>query len=111
MLLNTLYISYKNGEISAEDYRDNKNKIETEIENLNNEIIILSSTIDNNDKFANNKFINSFLQYKDFRMLTQDMAKTLINKIKVFEDNRIEIEMKFKDEFENAVKYIEDNSQ
>ena len=44
-------------------------------------------------------------------MLTQDMAKTLINKIKVFEDNRIEIEMKFKDEFENAVKYIEDNSQ
>ena len=63
------------------------------------------------DKFANNKFINSFLQYKDFSMLTQDMAKTLINKIKVFEDNRIEIEMKFKDEFENAVKYIEDNSQ
>lgn len=111
LLLNTLYISYKNGEISAEDYRDNKNKIETEIENLNNEIIILSSTIDNNDKFANNKFINSFLQYKDFSMLTQDMAKTLINKIKVFEDNRIEIEMKFKDEFENAVKYIEDNSQ
>ena len=67
--------------------------------------------INNNDKFANNKFVSTFIKYKGFDCLTRDMAINLIDRVNIYEGKRIELEMKFKDEFESALKYVEDNLQ
>ena len=109
--LHSLYMKYKMEEIDEDEYKQKKKEIETTIENINAELLTLSSTINNNNKFANNKFVSTFIKYKDFDCLTRDMAINLIDRVNIYEDKKIELEMKFKDEFESALKYVEDNLQ
>ena len=105
--LSMLYMQYKSESISHEQYITDKSNIENKIAKLDNEIITISQTTNNNVVNTHNNFVSTFKKYKNFTALTREMAVELINKIKVFEDKRIEVELNFQDEFELAVKYLE----
>ena len=100
-------MQYKSESISHEQYITDKSNIENKIAKLDNEIITISQTTNNNVVNTHNNFVSTFKKYKNFTALTREMAVELINKIKVFEDKRIEVELNFQDEFELAVKYLE----
>ncbi|MBQ7352131.1 MAG: DUF4368 domain-containing protein, partial [Clostridia bacterium] len=105
--LSMLYMQYKSESISHEQYITDKSNIENKIAKLDNEIITISQTTNNNVVNTHNNFVSTFKKYKNFTALTREMTVELINKIKVFEDKRIEVELNFQDEFELAVKYLE----
>ena len=56
-----------------------------------------------------NDFVSHFIKYKNIDKLNKQMIIDLIKQIKVYEDNRIEIETKFQDEYLFAMQLIKNN--
>ncbi len=108
-----LYPDWKNGLISQEMYvtlRDkytNENlKIEQSIQEIQEMIEQIKSGLT-----KENRFIENFKKYQNITELTRDMVVELINNIYVYEGNKVEVEVKFKDEYELALEYIELNKK
>ncbi|MBP3345185.1 MAG: recombinase family protein [Clostridia bacterium] len=108
--LGNYYLKLKSGKISEIDYRAEKEKIENQIKVCENQIITLSATLNNNVENAHNNFVTALKKYKNFNSLTKEMAQELIDVIYVYENNRIEINFKFQDEFDAVINYLKDNS-
>ena len=104
------YLKFKSGELSEIDYRKEKEKIENQIKICENQIITLSATLNNNIENAHNSFVTALKKYKNFSSLTKEMAQELIDVIYVYENDRIEINFKFQDQFDAVVNYLRDNS-
>ena len=51
------------------------------------------------------------MKYQNITELTRDMVVELINNIYIYEGGKIEVEVKFRDEYETALEYIEINRQ
>jgi hypothetical protein len=91
----TLYEKFVLGEINAEDYKTTKSEVDIEIERLNsiksasNEKIKVYENTAEKKKLA--EIVNSEIS------LTKSLADLLIEKIRVFPDNRIEIDWKIAD--------------
>ncbi len=108
--LGNFYLKFKSGELSETDYRNEKEKIENQIKICENQIITLSATLNNNIENAHTNFITALKKYKNFTSLTKEMAQELIDVIYVYENNKIEINFKFQDEFDAVINYLRDNS-
>ena len=108
--LTGLYMKFKSGDINENDYKLEKEKIENQIKICENQIITLSATLNNNVENAHNSFVTTLRKYKNFTSLTKEMAQELIDVIYVYENNKIEINFKFKDEFDNVVNYLKENA-
>ncbi len=104
--LNVLYFKFKAGEIMVEDYLLQKDCFFKKISSLENELVSNCDQINKNIEFENNKFISVFAKYKGFTSLTKEMANELINKILVYENNHIEINFNFQDEFNKIKTYL-----
>ncbi len=106
-----LYPDYKEGLIEREEYETFRSRYDVKIANLEN------SLSDLDDKIAEietgltpeNAFIKNFKNYQSITELTREVVSALIENIYVYEDNRIEIVMKYRDEFETLIEYIETN--
>lgn len=60
---------------------------------------------------AENEFIAHFKKYGNFDTLTRAMLVELVQEIRVFEDNKIEIDLKFRDAYKQVIEYIELNKE
>lgn len=106
-----LYPDYKDGLIDRIEYETFRSRYEVKIANLENRIS------DINDKIAEietglspeNEFIKNFKKYHSITELTREVVSALIDNIYVYEGDRIEIVMKYRDDFETLVEYIVTN--
>lgn len=53
-----------------------------------------------------NNWIDNFLKYKNITKLTREVVDELIDDIYVYEDGNIEITLRYKDEFKEAMQYV-----
>ena len=53
-----------------------------------------------------NAFIKAFREQKSIPELTREVVGIFIENVYVYEDERIEIAMKFKDEYETVLAYV-----
>ena len=107
--LNILYIKFKSGEMTENDYLKRRDDATQKITLLENQLIAICSNINKNVEIENNKFITAFAKYKGFTSLTKEMADELIKKILIYDNKHIEVEFNFQDEFEAISMYLDEN--
>ncbi|MCL2095524.1 MAG: recombinase family protein [Oscillospiraceae bacterium] len=107
-----LYESYKNKEISQTIYLQEREMLEKEsaIQTAAREALLSEQKNRKDTSEATQKIHNKFLKYQSLTELTKEMADEFIEKISVYETNRIEIRFTFRDELENIMKAVRQNS-
>ena len=112
-MLDDLYPDWKKGFISQEmyfAYRDKytkqKEEILKKIDEINEQIEIVK-----NGFTKENRFIENFKKYQNITELTRDIIVELIENIYIYEGGKIEVVVRFRDEYLTALEYIELNRQ
>ena len=112
-LLEDLYPDWKKGFITQDMYLSMKDKYSQKKEEILSAIenLILQKEAIKNGLTTENRFIENFKKYQNITELTRDVVVELINNIYIYEGGKIEVEVKFRDEYMNALQYIEFNRQ
>lgn len=108
-LKNALFESLDKGLISEDDFTFLKEKYNADSAGLKEE---LQKTERQLQKFINtltakNKWIAAFEKYADVTVLTRDMLIELVSRVWVWADNRFEVILNFRDEFEVILDNVE----
>ncbi len=105
----SIYEDYTEGLIKKDDYADMKHIYEERsgetkaiLVNLHNELEHFKKTIS-----PESEWINRFKQYRSTDILTRDLMITLVDQVKIYENNKIEIKFRYQNAFEKTLSYIE----
>lgn len=106
-----LYPDYKAGLIDRTEYETFRSRYEIKIANLENQIQDISDKIGEIETGLSpeNNFIVNFKKYQSITELTREVVSALIENVYIYEDERIEIVTKYKDDFDTLIEYIEMN--
>ena len=106
-----LYPDFKAGLIELSEYEMFRTKydvsmsdIEEKIKQTQEKIIEIEQGIS-----PENAFIKAFIEQKSIPELTREVVSIFIENIYVFEDNRIEINLKYRDDYETIIDYLYNN--
>lgn len=110
-LLSGLYMDWKNGDITREQYRKMKEKFEKQeidlkeaIEHIKDEIGTMEQGVSTDDPYLQN-----FLKHKNICELSQGILVELIETIYIHEGGEITIQFKAGDQYKQIVDFIENN--
>lgn len=104
----SLYKDFKTGVISKTDYASFQKKIPELQEELRLKIAELEKTIDEYDNAKERAFsLDELEEYLGIRKLNRKILTEIIDKIYIHENNEITIDFKFKNEFNMAKSYLE----
>ena len=108
-----LYLDWKAGDITKEEYQRLKTKItekitqlEENISYLKEEIAVMSNGIDSNDPYLAN-----FLKHRNVKALTRGILIELIDTIWVHENGEITVDFNFAYQYQRIIDYIENNAK
>ena len=103
-----LYPDFKSGLIDQAEYETFRNKYEIKIAQIESTIAELNAKIDDIRKgdVQENAFISNFKRFRNITELSREIVSALIDNVYVYEDNRIEIVMKYRDEYEAVMDYV-----
>ena len=103
-----LYPDFKSGLIDQTEYETFRNKYEIKIAQIESVIAELEVKIDEIGKgdVQENAFISNFKRFGNITVLSREVVSALIDNVYVYEDNRIEIVMKYRDEYEAVMDYV-----
>lgn len=106
-----LYPDYKAGLIELYEYEEYRKKYTQKLEEIDQSMSRVSEHMEELSRgiSTENKFISEFKKYHNITDLNREVVCALIENVYVYEDNRIEIAMKFRDEFETIIEYISNN--
>ncbi len=107
-----LYPDMKSGLISMEEYLSLKKSIENKIKSLDEKIESIKANIEGADGISlSNDFMEAFKKYGEITELTRPMLIDLVDEILVGENERIQVNFKFKDSFEQVMEYISQSEE
>lgn len=106
-----LYPDYKAGLLELSEYEEYRKKYNQKLEEIEQSMSRINEHIEELSRgiTPENKFISEFKKYHNITTLTREVVCALIENIYVYEDNRIEIAMKYRDEFETVIEYVNNN--
>lgn len=87
----------------TQDYIEERENIESQIKQTKE---LVTEIRKNNEKANNNLWAEKLGQFRDISVLTKNMLDELIDDIYVYEDRRIKINFKYRDEYKFAMNYI-----
>ncbi len=101
-LKTSIYEDMKQGILTKDEYLTAKERYTGKISELETE---LSGKQNERDHFkqcmsGENRWLKVFLNFRDAKELTRDMAVSLLEKVEVYEDKRIHIRFRFRNEYE-----------
>ena len=106
----SLYIDWKGGEISAEEYRRLKAKLAEQIKKQTENAAYLREQIQKSGSLgADDPYLTAFLKYKNITSLNRGILVELVDAIWVHEGGEITIDFNFADEFQRAAEFVENN--
>ena len=110
-LLDGLYVDWKSGEITREQYARMKVKFEVQteqlraaIEKIKDECQVMAAGVTSDDPY-----LASFLKYRNIKALDRGLLAELVNTIYVHEGGEVEIEFTFADQHRRIMDFIENN--
>ncbi|MDE6420472.1 MAG: recombinase family protein [Lachnospiraceae bacterium] len=108
-----LYPDWKAGTITQSEYTQLKARFENQKAELSRKIEDLTDKIALVEKGQDrtNQFLENFIRYKNIDHLTREVVVALIDMIYVYEENKIKIVFKYRDPYEAAREYIENNKE
>ena len=104
-----LYLDWKSGEISKDDYRRLKSKVTEQIQQLEENVSYLKKEISaiENGIETNDPYLTSFLKYRNIRSLNRGILVELVKTVWVHKNGEITVDFNFADEFQRILDYIE----
>lgn len=101
------YQDYKGGVLTKEEYLELKTAFKEEINTLESEIEALQEEIEkiaesNKDKI---QWAEQFIKYRGFGELSRELLLKLVDEIRIFDKDRIEVLFKFRSEYEELCQY------
>ncbi len=108
-LRQSLYVDWKTGEITQEDYYALKADFDENISSLKSSVEKLTGELSDTEKeiFTDNSFLKSFKKYRNITKLTRTVLLELVDHILVYEGKKIEIKFKYQDEFDRMLQAIQ----
>ena len=99
---------WASGVIDEEEFKEFKSIYEEESRKLEQQIAYLKGEIEQTAKNweAGKNWIAQFRQYENVEELDRVMLVLLIDQIQIYEDKRVEIVFRFRDQYEAYLKYI-----
>lgn len=106
------YIDWKNEDISKEQFQRIRTDTEKKLTQYRDS---LEKLVEENYRFqqginSNNTYFDTFIKYQNITSLDRLVLLELIEKIYIHEDKSIEIEFKYKDQYQLILDYIEQNT-
>lgn len=110
-LLDGLYMDWKSGDITRDQYRRMKGKLEEQVEQLQDSIKHIKSECDTLEQGVSTQdiYLTSFLKYRNIQSLSRGLLVELVNAIYVHEGGEIEIEFNFADQYRRIAEFVENN--
>ena len=108
-----LYPDWKSGILTQQEYVTIKSNLNDKLERLDAAIISLENTAKQYESGVDseNAFLSGFRKYGTITQLTRPMLLELVKEIRVYDENRIEIELNFRDEYAQLIEYLEMNQE
>lgn len=105
-----LYPDWKAGILSKDEYLSLKAKIREQLEQIEIAIANIKEEISKYQSapVSENKFISSFLRYRNIQVLTREVIVELIEMIYVHEGGTITIQFKYQDEYQRLLDLIDE---
>lgn len=112
-ILDSLYVDWKNGDITRQQYHRMKYKHEIQVEQLEKRMQSIQEEICAMQQgiTAQNPCLETFLKYRNIQKLDRNLITELVKDIYVHADKSITIEFAFKDEYKRILDFIEANRQ
>ena len=109
-LRQSLYVDWKTGEITQEDYYALKADFDENISSLKSSVEKLTGELSDTEKeiFTDSSFLKSFKKYRNITKLTRTVLLELVDHIFVYEGKKIEIKFKYQDEFDRMLQAIQE---
>ncbi len=107
-----LYPDFKSGLITKEEYTILKSNIAEKIKALDEKINSIKQTVAEYSQGydLDNEFIETFKKYGKIKKLTRPILTELVDEILIGENGNIQINLKFRDEFQQLVDYVNKNT-
>ncbi|WP_099204935.1 recombinase family protein [Scatolibacter rhodanostii] len=110
-LISGLYMDWKNGDITREQYRKMKEKFEQQeeqlkevIEHIRGEIGTMEQGITSDDPY-----LQAFLKHKNIQELSQGLLVELVKTILIHENGEITVQFKLENQYKRMIDFIENN--
>ena len=110
-LLDGLYMDWKSGDITRDQYRRMKVKFEEQAQQLEATIDHIKSECDTLAQGigTDDPYLTALLKHRNIESLSRGLLIELVNTIYIHEDGSIDIEFKFADQYRRIVEFIENN--
>lgn len=110
-LLDGLYMDWKSGNITRDQYRRMKAKFEEQVDQLQKTIDHIKSECDTLARGigTDDPYLTTFLKYRNIQSLSRGLLIELVNTIYIHEDGSIDIEFNFPDQYRRIVEFIENH--
>ncbi len=111
-LLDDLYMDMKAGDLTREQYRRMKEKLEAQAAQLRGELAHIQEEQNTAAQgiTTGDPYLNAFLKYRNIQSLSRGLLVELVRYIYIHEDGSIDIEFNFQDQYRRIVEFVE-NSQ
>lgn len=107
----SLYVDWKMGELSRDDYGRMKTKFETQIQQLEQTVAHLQEETRVMEKgvTVDDPYLATFKRHKNIDHLERGILVELVEAILIHESGEVEIEFKFADQCRRIIEFIENN--
>ena len=112
-LKTSIYEDLKQGILTKDEYLTAKERYTGKISELETELDNKQTELDNLKQCMSgeNRWLKAFLNFRDAKELTRDMAVSLLEKVEVYEDKRIHIRFRFRSEYEYLTSLLQSSSE
>lgn len=110
-LLDGIYYDWKSGDITHDQYRRMKVKLEEQVSLLRETVSHIESECSVMEKGIGNEdpYLTTFLKYRNIQSLSRSLLVELVNVVYVHDDGSVEIQFNFADQYRRIVEFIENN--
>ena len=110
-LISGLYMDWKGGDITREQYRKMKEKFEQQEEQLKEAIEHIQDEIGTMERgiTSDDPYLQTFLKYKNVQELTQGMLVEMVDHILIHEGGQITVKLKSENQYKRIIDFIENN--
>ena len=98
----SIYEDLKQGILTKDEYLTAKERYTRKISELETGLSSKQNELDHFKQCMSgeNRWLKAFLNFRDAKELTRDMAVSLLEKVEIYEDKRIHIRFRFRNEYE-----------
>ncbi len=109
-LKNSIYEDLKQGILTKQEFLTAKEKYTLDIEILTEKIRIKQKEVETFEQCISggNQWLKTFLAFHNAKELTRDMAQALLERVEIYENRRIHIIYRFRNEYEYLVTQLEE---